>query len=171
MNTTGYALREALRRVSNQISTARTQFDANQYYFGEIAPDLTKLGERLCALESKLATLQAAQCPYNAIVRVNFNGKERSLAEAIKMSGVASRLEAMWRKLVQSEPAGNSRFGLSLGGSPTRRDKEAEYAKPAMSQDDIVAQAEKFGKMAAEVRAAVATGNMIEVCIDGLEEL
>jgi len=165
MKTTGYALREAIKRQELRRETAAQQFNGSLHAFedekGKDSP--TKVMAAFLAAESAVAQLQTSQMRYNLAVMVDIGGKPMSLAEAIKTIGGLGRGEKMWRSAAAPK---KDRYGSdpSLERDPTR-----VFAQRQITVNEAVKLASESAKKVGALRAAIAVGNAREVELEGLE--
>jgi hypothetical protein len=86
-----------------------------------------------------------------------------TLAEAIKISGVADRNEKLWKGTTVSPRR------RSYDPSPLERDGSLERAVPTISAKEILDQTTMASRATGQLRAALAAGNATEVDIEGLD--
>jgi hypothetical protein len=164
MKTNGYKLREALKMWELRKSAADTAFKDSLHKFPSEAKEapITVFG-KLGAAEESIVKLQVAQMRYNLTVTVDLpGGKSVSLAEAIKLSGMADRIEKIWKT------AGESPRRSVYDSPRLERDRTLERAEPTLSAQEILAETTKASRTSGQLRAALATGNAVEVDITDL---
>ena len=166
MEVTGYQLREALKMASLELETVKTQFDESLYAFADEKKESPEdISTRIEELETKVATLQAAQEFYNQRVTVDVAGKEMLLAVAIKLVGGAGRVAKMWKHAAK----GAVRDRWSRHQSVIRKTDE-EMAKPTIDKADALKLAVQREHYAASLRSAIAYGNTTKVAVDFVDE-
>jgi len=154
MITTGYMLREALRRWGLLKDSHFSRFGVGLSYFpGDPQPDPTAIGEAFNHAEDVIAALQMAQARYNLLVKVDIQGRTLPLGEAVKRIGGAGRYEKMWR---DATGAKKDRFGYR--NDDTRKTDEIRAIR-TVDVDTCLIHAKKAAKFAGDLRAAIATGN------------
>lgn len=164
MKTNGYKLREALKLWALRKSAADADFADSLHKFPTEQKDLpTVVADRIAAADRNIATLQVAQMRYNLDVSVVVNGVLVTLADAIKLSGVADRNEKLWKGATVSPS--RRRYD-----SPTlERDRTLERAEATISAKEILVQTTLASRATGQLRAALAAGNATEVVIEGLD--
>lgn len=103
MKINGHTIKSLLKVEEIELSLLQDQFSGSETRLNtEVLPDEEApqaISEKILMSESKLAHLQALQTYYNLAVRVHHNGKDITLAEAIKTLGGMTRVAARWTKL------------------------------------------------------------------------
>jgi hypothetical protein len=172
MKFTGYQIREALRRWGMKRDMASSQFEGSLKKFDdEDKADPNRVMNDFMLADEKIARLQLAQDIYNLGVmvtiksRVGTDVKQMSLAQAVKLVGGAGRAEKMWRSA-----ANPSKDRYSMSADDVRKEGEVR-SKPVMAASEMMRRAEEISRYASSLRAAMATGNAveIEVAVEGLE--
>ena len=166
MKTTGYKLREEIRKFELQRDTAINMFKDSLHVFeGESKADPLSLMQKFRDAEFAVVTFQEAQQRYNLKVNIDVQGKKISLAIAVKMLGGAGRAAKLWRDVVAEKEDRHS-YRNTL-----ERSKDTEVAKRVVKYDFALKEANKADAYAGALRAAIATGNATEVEIEGLEPM
>jgi hypothetical protein len=163
MKVTGYQLREAITMWKLRKTTAEGQFTGSLARF---ADETTKeLPHAIVAsvqqAEESIVRLQVAQMRYNLAVKVAIpDAGELTLAEAIKLSGVVSRIEKIWN----GAAADRNPYGYN-----TRvRDLNQDRAEPTVTPKEVLNETTRLTKRAGALRAAIGAGNTREVEIEDL---
>jgi len=166
MKTTGYELREALKRWKLKRDVAQAAFPKSLKTFeGQDKRSPEDLASELLVAEAAIAKLQATQDSYNTIVSFEVGGEQMSLCYAIKHLGGLVRVEKLWRDVaVKGE---DTRFSYT---EPTRL-KDHEYARDTVTPESAAQQALEIGKVIADLRVAISKGNAVEVETDCDEAL
>jgi len=163
MKVTGYLLREAIKQHELRRDAAAQAFDGSLKAFpGEEKPTPQSLVDQFLASERAIAKLQVAQMQYNLYVKVNVQGEDMSLAEAIKRVGGEGRSEKMWRSATGTK---KDRYGYS---GDDEMDPNRVRSKATITVNEAVKLATQAGKRAGVMRAAIATANAKEVEIEDL---
>jgi hypothetical protein len=165
MLVTGYMLREALKSQELRRDTAANAFPGSLKKFENETKESPRdlMGEFLAA-ENAIAIIQMAQAHYNLRVRVTVEGKNMPLAEAIKRMGAVARSEKMWRSATGSVP---NRFYDYR--SNDERAAGVQVAVPTVTSAEAVKNAQVASKSTSAYRAAIATGNAVELGVEGLD--
>lgn len=165
MKTTGFALREARRNLHLVRETLFKQFQSGLWQFkDQPKPTPTAVAEKIVEIEGKIARVETAQAQYNLLVTVPVEGLGTiSLAEAVKRVGGAGRLEKVWRGLATGPE--RDRYGYD---DPSSRDPDREYATRACSVEECIAKATAAGRIAGNLRAAIAVGNATTIDVPNL---
>jgi hypothetical protein len=173
MKLMGYQIREALRRWGMKRDMASSQFEGSLKKFDdEDKADPNRVMNDFMLADEKIARLQLAQDIYNLGVtvtiksRVGTDIKHMSLAQAVKLVGGAGRAEKMWRSAANPSKDRYSTFNAD----DVRKEGEVR-SKPVMAASEMMRRAEEISRYASSLRAAMATGNAveIEVAVEGLE--
>jgi hypothetical protein len=163
MKITGYQLREAITMWKLRKTTAEGQFTDSLAKF----PDETKETPQAVVAavqhaEDSIVRLQVAQMQYNLAVKINpLDLGEMTLAMAIKLSGVVSRIEKIW--------SGAATASRNPYGYNTRvRDPNQVIAEATVTPKDVLSETSRVTKRAGALRAAIGAGNTREVEIEDL---
>lgn len=167
----GYQLREALRRWNAKRDAASGMFEGTLKKFDdEQKKKPVEVMSDFMLADRKIAAIQVAQDRYNLAVKVDVktldgNVVKMTLAEAVILVGGAGRTEKMWRSAATAK---KERY--SYNEDDVRKAGE-ERARPVMTVDALLENAEKAARYASSLRAAIATGNTaaIQVEAEGLE--
>jgi len=157
MNVTGHRLQSLVREIEACIEGQRRMFEENiQYFEDEKANhvDPLKIGERLSAMNALLTLVQTQQAAYNLSVTVEVLGKKISLAQAVKLVGLAGGEEKMWREAVSLK---RDRYG-----EMTRKNKDEVLAVRAIPYDIAVRCVRRAAQWVNALRLAIAQGNTQE---------
>ncbi len=163
MKTTGYQLREAITMWKLRKTTAEGQFtDSLAKFVDEVKDTPQAVVAIVVQAEGNIVRLQVAQMRYNLAVRVTpLDLGEMTLAEAIKLSGVVSRIEKIW--------AGASTASRNPYGYNTRvRDPQQILAEVTITAKEVLEETSRATKRAGALRAAIGAGNTAEVDIEDL---
>jgi hypothetical protein len=164
MEVTGYMFRHTLRELTHQRDIAAGQFSESLYAFeGDDTPHPDDLMSTYSMCEAKIAQLQTAQHEYNLRVKVEVQGREMSLSEAVKRVGGAGRAEKMWRSCAKDN--GRDRYSRR----ETTRKADEERAVRQVSITDAMNRAKAAAKFASALRMAIETGNATKIEIEGLD--
>jgi len=172
MKVTGYLLREAIKQHELRRDTSAKAFDGSLKKFPDEEKDSpVEIVESFSKAEQAIASLQEAQMRYNLAVTVEIMGQgpyptdkvKMSLAKAIKLVGGAGRIEKMWRSATGPK---KDRYGYS--GSDDEMDPTRIRAVATIKSADAIKQASRAGKVAGNLRAAIATANAELVEIEDL---
>ncbi len=162
MKVNGYLIREAIKKYELRRDTSAKVFSESLHKFAnEAKATPNEVVAKYRAAEDAVASLQVAQARYNLMVQVNVLDQKMTLLEAIKRIGGAGRLEKMWRDAVSPK---SDRY--SYRDDSLERDNTKERAVATMSQDEREKKANKAASRAGAFRAAIASGNGIEVDTD-----
>lgn len=161
MNVTGYKLREAIKRHVQRADMAKNIFRDSFAGFDDEHKDPVAAAAAFYDAGVAVATLQAAQQHYNDRILLQFGHEQITLAVAVKLVGHLGAFEKEWRTIASQKKE------RSYGSDPSlERDTTKIYARRLVSTADAFAAAEAAGKQAAQLRAAIATANNVELCID-----
>lgn len=167
MKVTGYMLREALKQHQLRRDTAARAYAGSLKKF----PDEDKqtpqeVVSQFLEAETAIVKLEVAQMRYNLAVLVDVPGFGRvPLAHAIKAIGPEARAEKMWKTATGSVPERYASYRTD-----DERDPDKVQAKPTITPAEATKLAVKMSKRAGAFRAAIATGNAVEVEVT-LEDL
>ena len=165
MKITGYRLREAIKMHEIRRNTSAAQFDLSLRVFkGEETLHPQVIAKNFLTAEQSIARLQEAQARYNLAVSVVVLNETMTLCEAVKRTGGANRLEALWR-----EAAGGKKDRYHGLGREEERDPTKERARATMTIADITKEAQAASKFAGALRGAIATANTQEVEVQDLD--
>lgn len=163
MKTDGYALREAIKQWELRKEVAERAFAGSLHKFAdEVKETPQQVVDAYLQAEESIAKLQVAQMRYNLAVTVDVRGQAMTLAEAIKMSGSAGRVEKMWKTATPQEQR-RHRYDDDLTRTPGQ-----ERAEATIDVKTTVVLATKAGKRSGAYRAAIATANAVKVEIEDL---
>lgn len=163
MKVTGYQLREAIKQHTLKRDSLASSFNGTLKKFPEEKKELPNdvMNDFLTA-ELAVTKLQVAQMRYNLAVQVTVLGERMTLAEAIKRVGGPARAEKMWRSVNSPKRESYS----------YRDDDEMDPNKiraiPVITVKESLKLAQGAAKHAGAFRAAIATGNAVEVEIEDL---
>lgn len=159
MKVTGYKIQHKLKQLEQLKEVAAQQFNDNIMQFESQADklELPDVFAKYTALEKRIARLQAAQCQYNSLVKVNVLGEDMSLLEAVKLIGGAGRAEKMWKDVVKGNRS--SRYSLM----DNSRSKDQEYAKRSLGINEAVGFTQQATEVASALREAIQVGNAVEI--------
>lgn len=157
--TTGYQLREAIRRTALDRDTSFASFKDSQTAFpGEVKSPAEAM-EAYLAAEEKLARLQAAQDQYNLTVK-SVDGK--TLAFIVNFIGGLGRSAKAWREMA------TPKIDRYLLRSESTRSATDIVALPTMDRVSVVRQAKLIDKTFSHYRALVGTLNNTVLEIESL---
>lgn len=158
MKTTGYQLQLRIKNLKRDVEAYSTMFENGKTKFeGEDKMIASEAYTKFRQAEDDLALTQSAQAVYNAAVKVTVQGKEMSLARAIKLLGGAGRGEAMWRSIVAPK---KDRYMREESSS---KDNDKVYATPTYTMKQAMEEALKASKLAEALRQAIQEANAKEV--------
>lgn len=156
----GYQLREAIRRWELRKDSSFERFGESLIYFpDDPKPDPVGLADSFSQAEDAIVALQVAQMRYNLLVKVSVLGVEMPLGQAVKRIGGAGRLGKMWR-----DATGNKKDRYSTYREDTRKSDEIR-ANRTMPVNECMSRADKAAVFAGAMRAAIATGNSVQLPI------
>lgn len=163
MKTTGYQLREAITMWKLRKTTAEGQFTDSLAKFADETKDTPQAVVTIVQhAEENIVRLQIAQMQYNLAVKVTpVDLGEITLAMAIKLSGVVSRIEKIWS-------GATSESRSPYGYNARVRDPQQVRAESTVTSSDILAETSRATKRAGSLRAAIGAGNTREVDIEDL---
>lgn len=166
MKANGYQIREAMKRWQVRKEIAAKKFPESLTRFeGDDKKSPKEVMAAFREAENAIADLQTAQQQYNIQVNVR---PGLSLALAIKRLGGASRAE----KMLKDALGGKGRDEFAYLDGMGHRDKDAEYAKKAITEDELREELEKSTEATSSLREAIATANATQVELDdGLAEI
>lgn len=163
MQTTGYALREAIKRHTLRRDTAASMFGGTLKQFPDDRKPLPdEVMKTFVAADLAIAALQTMQMRYNLGQLVRVGGWTMSLAEAIKRVGGVGRSEKMWRAMAAPE---RDRYATR---DEDDRDPTRVRSKIMMTPLEAADRALLAGKQAAELRQAIAVANATSIDVEGL---
>jgi hypothetical protein len=165
MEVTGYQLREALKKHSLTLQNIERKFNKAMYRFADQEKEHpTKLAAQVFELERRIVRLQAAQTQYNLLVKVDFQGQKISLAEAVRLQGVAGRNAGRWSMYQRMDLEPDETIRIK------RADVTEEHAKPVMTNDQVMAQIIEAEKILATLKGLIAEGNTEKVGVSDLAD-
>ena len=165
MKVTGYLLREAIKIQELRRDTAARAFDGSLKAFkDEVKEKPHDVVQAFLKAERAVAALQTAQMRYNLTVKVKLDNELITLGEAVKLVGGVARAEKMWRKAAGPKP---DRYGGYM--NEDEMDPTKIRAKAQITPTEATNQAAIVAKRAGALRAAIATGNTVEVDIENLD--
>jgi hypothetical protein len=165
MKVTGYELKEAIKMAQLELATVRTQYDETLYAFeGEEKPTPQEIMGQIEDLEDRIANLQSAQSAYNLQVKLDFQGNEITLGQAIRLVGGRGRISKMWRDAAQGQV--RDRWDRKR---QVTRNKDEEVAQPTMDRLEALKLAKDAEQAASRLRSLIAQGNANTVEIEGLD--
>jgi hypothetical protein len=157
VKVTGYKIRTAIKFWELKLSASRAAFENSKQAFpGAKHDDPLKLGDDVARCEANIAALQTHQSLYNSEVHVMIAGVKMPLTYAIKAVGGAGRIEKMWHNVARG-PDKRNRY------NDDRMQKDEIRAEPTIPADVAISKASEAAKYAAEIRAAIAEGNSVEI--------
>ncbi len=165
MKINGYRLREALKMWDLRKNAAELEFPESLHKFGsDESKELPiSVAGKIETAEQAVAKLQVAQMRYNLLVTVDVTGVgPMTLADAIKLSASADRIEKLWK----TAPGASRRSYHSE--RKLERDATLERATPTMTAKEILAETTNASRTSGKFRAALATGNAVEVEVQDL---
>jgi hypothetical protein len=162
MKTTGYALREAMKNHTLNKEVAEGDFTPSlKHTEGEDPKALPKeVFQAFLKADMALAKLEEAQVRYNLAVRLDFNGQNITLLDAIKRVGILGRVEKMWKGTIANPVAASNYFD-----EPENKVK----AKRTLPASEALALTKMYGKQASSLRASIAAANAVVVDIEDLD--
>ena len=161
----GFQIREALKVLEMRKGAIVSQFKPSLYKFeDEDKESPVEIAEAVNKAEANIARMQTAQAEYNLAVKVEVQGTEITLLEAIKLVGGAGRMEKSWK-----DAATVRRRARYEREEEQTRSNDETYAKPTIDRAESLAKATEASKYASALRAAIATGNQKKIEIDGLD--
>jgi len=165
MEITGYKLRARLLELATDRAVASAQFDAGKFAFkGESKPLAVDAFADYKKAELAIARLQTLQARYNLAIKVNVQGEEITLAEAIKRVGSAGHMHGMWKSmLVQKQ----DRYAANAGRT---RSRDQEWSQPTVSVSDVTRYARDAGKTASALREAISVANATLINFPDIDE-
>lgn len=164
MKITGWLLREAIKSHELRRDTAARAFNGTLRKFDdEVKQAPTEVVAEFLAREASIAALQVAQAQYNLKVRVNHDGRNITLCEAVKLIGGLGRAEKMYRSATGDKP---DRYSIR---DDNVRDPNQVRAKETIAPAEAARLASIQAKSAGRLRAAIATGNGTEIEIENLD--
>jgi hypothetical protein len=165
MKTTGYQLREAIKRWETRRDAAAAQFSEALWRFKDedkLSPD--DIMGIFTKAEDAVGRLQTVQSKYNLLVQVTVQGREMSLTEAVKLVGGAGRAEKMWREA--STSTGRSLYD---GSSRTVKKQDEEHAVRVLALPALLERSTKAARYTSVLKAAIAEANAREADIKDLD--
>jgi hypothetical protein len=161
MKIDGYTLQQAIREAKAERDQVSQRFTPSLRKFpDEVKPDPRKLAEQFSEIEARVAKLQVAQTIYNLTVKVEVNGQEITLLEAVKRVGGAGRLESMWRSAAAPQ---QDRYSYR---NEDTRDKDAVVSTHQVPFEEAAGLRRSAGRAASALRAAIQKGNAEKVEVD-----
>lgn len=167
MQINGYQIREAIKRWMLTRDTVQSQFKDSLHMFEGIDEDqkrkpLAIMNEfEMC--DYKVALLEEVQQRFNQCVNVTVISDSMPLARAVKLVGGAGRREKMWREAAVPK---KDRYAYD---DKLKRDKDAIYARPTLTQEQALTQSKEANRYASALRNAIARGNNTDVNIESLK--
>ncbi len=163
MQTTGYALRDAIKTWTLKRDSALALFPNTLFAFeGESKTGPQEHMQALLGAEECLAKLQTAQMAYNLAVRVEVaHFGPMLLAQAIKLAGGISRAEKLWKDIAQPKK--------DPYGQPHVRSEGQVVAHATLTSAEALQKATDFAKKAGALRSSIATANATVVDLTDLD--
>ena len=159
MKINGFQIKETIGRWLLQRDTLANQFRDNLYAFeGEDKPNPENVMKRFDEADRNMARLQEIQQLFNQATKVEVQGKEVTLALAVKLMGGAGRRAKMWREAGPGKP---DRY--SYRDERHERSRDTDYAKRLVTVDDCVLHSIEASKYASALRNAMALGNSTDI--------
>ena len=159
MKINGFQIKETIGRWLLQRDTLANQFRDNLYAFeDEDKPNPEVVMRRFEEADRNMARVQEIQQLFNQATKVDVQGKEITLALAVKLVGGAGRRAKMWR---DSGPGKPDRY--SYRDSERERSKDTDYAKRLVNVDDCVLHSMEASKYASALRNALSRGNSTDI--------
>jgi hypothetical protein len=160
----GFKLQQRIRELSDMRDVYGRQFTDGRFRFEDEkkrTPD--EAMQLLNETERKIVELQLVQAEFNMTVKVDVDGREVPLMFAVKMVGALGRMGKMWRV---ASKGNEDRYRYNQFEMERERDKD--YAVPALTMDEYAARAREAGARAAKYREAIALGNatILEMDVD-----
>lgn len=157
MKVTGFTLSAEIQRHEIARDAASEKFKESVRVFpGEIKPTPASVDDEIVKHDRAVAMLQAAQARFNAEVEVE---PDVSLAEAIKVLGVALRRAKRWRLI--AAPEKRERYYRE---DPSEvRAKDNVYAQPAVTREEAAKLAADALAQVQRLRSQIAIGNAKEI--------
>jgi len=152
---TGVQIKNALNKKRQARDMWLSQWDESLVIFAgddKISPN--DLATKVMQLEDEIVRLQVIQARYNLAVSVDAEGGSLTMAYCVKVVSAAGRMSKLWKEAAQGEK--KDRYSSRL---TNERDKDKEYAKPAISKAEALNRFESAEEFASSIREAVATGN------------
>ena len=163
MKIDGYALREAIKQWELRKEVAERAFTGSLHKFKDEEKETPQqVVTAYLQAEDAISKLQVAQMRYNLAIKVEVQGAAMSLAEAIKRSGSAGRIEKMWKTATPQER--HHRYGED----GLTRVPGQERAEGTIDVKTTVSLATQAGKRSGAFRAAIATANAVKAEIEDL---
>lgn len=168
---TGYQIREAIKRWRIRADVAAKQFNESLWVFesdkgAKATPE--QVAKNFAEADRAVAVLQQLQDEYNTRITIRVNGKDLSLALAVKLLGGAGRLENMWRKAA-TDAGSESRYSRFHERPQMSRKTDEEYARRAVPQDKAIRFSDEAAQYASALRSGIALGNSQKITV-GQEE-
>lgn len=173
MRVNGFQIREAIKQWNLKREMAVKVFnDAGFAFDGETKTSPIEAAEAVRNSDEAVARLETFQQQFNSVQGFEFNGKTISLAQAVKMIAGIGRLENLWKTYASKGLGGNDHH-RSYGETPTTIRKEGEiHAKRTLPLAECVANAAKYAKQQAALRALISSANGTQIVVpDDLQEL
>lgn len=173
MRVNGFQIREAIKQWNLKREMAVKVFnDAGFAFDGETKTHPVEAAEAVRHSDEAVARLETFQQQFNSVQGFEFNGKTISLAQAVKMIAGIGRLENLWKTYASKGLGGNDHH-KSWGEPPSTVRKEGEiHAKRTLPLAECVANAAKYAKQQAALRALISSANGTQIVVpDDLQEL
>jgi hypothetical protein len=159
MKINGYQLREGIKRWLLQRDAASQLFKDSLFSFqGEKKDGPERVMADFIAADRNVARLEELQQLYNQAVTCSVLAERLTLALCVKLVGGAGRQEKMWR-----EAAVGKKERYSYREESRERDKDKEYATPALSIKEYSEKSRLAAKYASALRNAIARGNATDI--------
>jgi len=169
METTGYALRDALKQWELKRDAANKGFNGSLHRFADeadkVAPQAVVASVLLA--EKAIVGLQVAQMRYNLGVLVEVQGEVMTLAEAIKHVGTAGKIEKTWKTVVTGPKA--SPYASYDDPTVRTNDPKQERAVPVLKDAEVLDLTRQASKRAGAFKTAIATANATVLDIENLD--
>ena len=160
MKVKGNTIRRRLDVLELQLSTLQMRFrDAQSKFEGEEKQKPQVIDEEMAHVEASIAALQEAQAILNLQVKPTVAGKTYTMVALIKLLGAAGRREKAWRDLAMAKHHGSYPYNEFAH----ERDPSKQYAQPQVTAEQAATLAMKAADDAAQIREAIAWGNVQEV--------
>jgi hypothetical protein len=166
MQVNGFQIREAIKQWTLKREMAVKVFnDAGFLFDGETKTHPIEAAEAVRHSDEAVARLETFQQAFNASSIVVFGDKRITLSQAVKMIAGIGRLENLWKTYASKGLTGNDSH-RSYGETPGTIRKEGEiHAKRALDLATCVAQAAKYAKAQAALRALISSANGTQISV------
>ena len=167
MKVTGHQLKAKRKLLEVKRAGLTDQFNSGLTYFPDRdKPDLEQIDLALGVIDGDIVKVEVTQVWYNLHVKVDFMGREVTLAQVIKAKGAYVRQVGRWKAAMGASHVES----LRLYG-PMVRDPDHIQAEPSVTSSEAVDKHYKAYERLLEIQQSIASANSQVVDIEWLQSL